>query len=115
MPALNFKKEFAPLVESGKKRQTIRQVRKRPIIPGDRLFLYTGMRTDKCRKLRESTCELTVPIVIEDDRIIYNSMQLSPESASDFAKKDGFSSTDDFINFFRQQYGLPFMGVLIQW
>lgn len=61
------------------------------------------------------TFDWTVPIVIEDDRIIYNSMQLSPESASDFAKKDDFSSTDDFINFFRQQYGLPFKGVLIQW
>ena len=56
MPILNYRKEFAPLVESGEKRLTIRAMRKRPFKSGDRLFHYTGLRTKACRKLLESTC-----------------------------------------------------------
>lgn len=35
MPLLDFKKQFAQLVESGEKRQTIRAPRKIPILKGD--------------------------------------------------------------------------------
>lgn len=47
MPALNFKAQFAPLVESGAKRRTIRAFRKDKRDPkqGDTLYLYTGLRT----------------------------------------------------------------------
>ena len=52
MPALNFKKEFADKVASGEKRQTIRALRKdgKNPRPGQKLYLYTGMRTKYCRK-----------------------------------------------------------------
>ena len=51
--AINFKREFAEAVRSGKKRQTIRAPRKRnPSTEGCRLCLYTGMSTPKCEKLR---------------------------------------------------------------
>ena len=51
MPALNFKKQFAEKVETGEKRQTVRAKRKRAFVVGDKLYLYTGMRTKYCRKL----------------------------------------------------------------
>jgi hypothetical protein len=52
MPAYNFQKQFAPLVQSGEKRQTIRTLGKRSHAqPGNKLQLYTGMRTKQCRKL----------------------------------------------------------------
>jgi hypothetical protein len=44
MPTLNFKKQFSELVSSGKKRQTIRSIRKIPIKVGDKLYLYSGLR-----------------------------------------------------------------------
>ena len=46
MPALNFQKRFADLVESGEKCQTIRKCSKDGRDPkvGDTLYLYTGQR-----------------------------------------------------------------------
>lgn len=52
MPLLNFELRFAGLIESGEKRQTIRAQRKYPIKAGDKLYLYTGVRTKNCRKLK---------------------------------------------------------------
>lgn len=116
MPALNFKKEFAPLVESGKKRQTIRQARKRPIIPGDRLFLYTGMRTDKCRKLLEVTCKKIHDFEItECGTVRIDSEPLNYRQADSFSISDGFNDQHEMVGFFKDLYGLPFEGVLIQW
>lgn len=58
MPALNFKKRFEPMIESGDKRQTIRAKRKdcRDPKEGQTLYLYTGMRSKGCRKLGEAPC-----------------------------------------------------------
>lgn len=50
MPIINFTK-FIEKVESGEKRQTIRAVRKRPIKVGDKLYLYSGLRTKEARNL----------------------------------------------------------------
>lgn len=65
MAAINFKEEFAPDVEFGSKRQTIRKVRKNPIVAGEELKLYTGQRTKKCRLLKVARCTRVIPIVIE--------------------------------------------------
>ena len=53
MPALNFQRRFARLVERGLKRSTIRAYRldRRDSKPGDRLFLFTGQRTTSSRRL----------------------------------------------------------------
>jgi hypothetical protein len=51
MPAFNYKKQFAELVATGRKRQTIRAMRKRPIKVGDKLYHFTGMRTKQCSQL----------------------------------------------------------------
>lgn len=72
MPAINFKKQFAPAVESGEKRQTIRARRQdgRDPVAGQTLYLYTGIRTKGCRKLGEVTCKETQQITIEENGAI---------------------------------------------
>jgi hypothetical protein len=57
MPLINFKERFVPLIESGKKRQTIRIKRKNPIKAGDRLILSTGARTKQFRYLFPPNCD----------------------------------------------------------
>lgn len=117
MPAYNFKKEFAPLVESGQKRQTIRQRRKRPTKVGDTLYLYTGMRTRDCRKLRETICINVKRIKITNNGVNLGNQYLyiSHKEEDELAKADGFESYSAFKYFFETHYSLPFIGVLIQW
>lgn len=115
MVAYNFQKRFAPLVESGEKRQTIRPVgKRRHARPGDALQLYTGMRTKSCRKLRDETCKTIEPIVINPSGDIYISEGLVTNPIVT-AKRDGFETVEDFIAFFRDTHGLPFQGFLVRW
>jgi hypothetical protein len=128
MPALNFMKSMAPLVESGEKRQTIRRPGRFKV--GDRIQLFTGLRTKACLKLGESTCTEVLPIVIDGDAfpvITIGLKQLNIGECEEFFHADGFLSeelnrtsrmidlTDQFLGFFRDHYGLPFTGELIKW
>jgi hypothetical protein len=122
MPALNFKARFAALVEAGKKRQTIRAMRKdgRDVAPGDVLYLYTGMRTKACRKLMETVCASAEPIGIGRDGFVLmgdgdNFKKLAPVEIEDLARADGFDTVAEFLGFFKQTHGLPFNGMLIKW
>lgn len=56
MPAYSFQERFVPFVLEGSKPQTIRKRRNQKIEPGSILYLYFGMRTKYCRKLREEVC-----------------------------------------------------------
>lgn len=134
MVALNFKAEFADKVASGEKRQTIRAIRKRPFQEGDRLQLYTGMRTQNCRKLVEpdpvcrevweielkgkgkliSLCQL-LPAGrrLQPDRVLIK--VLGGDSVDAFAEADGFTNADEMFSFFEHAHGLPFKGQLIIW
>lgn len=114
MPAINFKKEFAPAVEAGTKLQTIRQARKRPIKVGDTVYLYTGMRTSGCRKLGEGTVESVEKVYIIDRFNIVMGCEHIKDSHA-FALADGFKNEEDFYAFFQDHYGLPFEGMLIKW
>ncbi len=118
MPALNFKKQFAPAVESWEKRQTIRARRKdkRDPVAGQTLYLFTGMRTKGCRRLGEIICKETQPICIEENMdIIVGTHCLSTVEEMEIAKKDGFDSRVDFYQFFKKTHGLPFHGLIIKW
>jgi hypothetical protein len=53
MVAYSFHKMFVEAVWTGQKRQTIRSHRKRHARVGERLKLYTGMRTRSCRLIRD--------------------------------------------------------------
>ena len=118
MPGLNFKAQFAPLVESGKKRQTIRATRKYPIKVGDTLYLYTGMRTKQCRKLGEAVCKEIAGVVITEEYISVFPVPCCPKdtaSISEIARADGFKSSGELVLWFKKTHGLPFEGQLIRW
>jgi len=115
MPALNFKRRFAGQVAQGLKRQSIRGMRKRPFRVGDRLYLYTGMRTKGCRKLGEAIAKAVREIRIADAEVKLDGVPLSPRATGDLARADGFGSVGELKDFFRANHGLPFRGQLIQW
>ncbi len=116
MPALNFQARFASLVESGRKRQTIRPYRKdgRDPKPGETLYLYTGMRTKVCRKLGEATCSSIYHVTIRKNEIwLYGGLNF--RSLDDFARADGFRNFSEMEKWFERYHKLPFSGMLIQW
>ena len=115
MPAINFKKQFTDQILCGEKRQTIRPVRENPIKLGDKLFLYTGMRTKQCRKLKEVICRDVWPITINVGRIVFDDQDMGMLGMADIVRRDGFQKVKDFFEFFERQYGLPFSGVVIRW
>ena len=119
MPALNFKEQFVQPIILGMKPGTIRQERKQPIKVGDTLYLFTGMRTKNCRKFMTAECKAVYPIVINQTAskrfVCIDGMQLGDNSLAEFVFDDGFSSVDEFFDFFIDQYGLPFRGHWIVW
>ncbi len=118
MPALNFQAQFADSVEKGWKRQTVRANRKRPIRVGDRLRLFTGMRTKACRFLREERCLLPIPVTIEAEESVglrLDGYWQGAASRESFARADGFPNYADMVAWFKQTHGLPFEGVVIYW
>lgn len=130
MVALNFKAQFADDVEDGRKRRSIRAPRKdgRNPKPGDALQLYTGMRQKGCRKLGVAKCVSVRPVIIDHMGVNVAGRQLyagdapayqggpNPEDYDgDFARADGFHTFQDMREFFENEHGLPFRGLLIEW
>lgn len=125
MVAYNFKKRFAPLIESGKKRQTIRALGKRRHAQrGDVLTLYTGQRTKACRKLLETICTYAIPIEMDITpehglSVFLDGIDLDVPGMIALAELDGFGLGDDgdpldeFIRFFEDR--MPFEGIVIEW
>jgi hypothetical protein len=106
MVAINFQTEFSDDIESGKKCQTIRQ--KARCKPGDKLQLYTGQRTKKCRKLMDAICTEVHKIVmpLRDNKCISDA----------FARADGFESSAAMQEWFHNRYKTwIFEGFLIKW
>lgn len=138
MPSINFKPEFAEPVKNGTKRQTIRQIRKNPIKPGDMLTMFTGQRTKECRKLCIHKCksveEIEITVIkgispmnenkecfFENDRqkdyyisIRSNGNFLTREEIIILTQEDGFTNVTDFGDFFHNRQN-NFKGVLIKW
>jgi hypothetical protein len=126
MPAYNFLPRFAPLVESGEKRQTIRAVgKRRHARSGDLLQLYTGQRTAFCRKLisPDPVCIAAHAVYIYKiftRQEAYYQMCIDGEvvfhhEVAGIAIADGFADKTQFFEFFEEAHGLPFHGVLIKW
>ena len=107
----NFKARFAPAVEMGAKTSTIRLFEKtEPPVKGDRLKLYTGMRTKNCRKLKDVICQACFPILISEDDLQLNGISLPPGEQNLLALHDGFINAAELRYFFRKTYGLPLPG-----
>ena len=124
MPALNYQRRFAPLVKHEVKRSTLRPKRKRPIKPGEILYHFTGQRTKQCERLLESICKKTTPMRLKEKgakkqqgRILFWKpwIWLTPYERQMLAMGDGFRDWPEMRDWFRDRYGLPFEGVLIEW
>ena len=120
MPALNFKPRFAPLVEAGMKQTTFRRHGKRTIKRGDTLYLNTGMRTKRCRRLKTVVCTDAYDVEIRQDQMVVMTddgpVTINHDTGLDgVALYDGFASWDELVGFFRDLYGIPFTGRWILW
>lgn len=118
MTAFNFQRQFAEAVRSGTKPHTIRARRKNGYLPtpGERIKLYTGMRTKQCELLREVTVVAVRSITINySGSIILDNDAMTFRDAHKLAGADGFGSLRDFHDFFREKRGDSFNGYLIEW
>lgn len=119
MPAYNFQKQFAPAVESGQKRQTIRALgKRRHARSGEHVQLYTGMRTRACRKLLtpDPVCTGNHELVLEGEEKLQAYVDgFYVFDMDGFARADGFKDAQEMRDWFKHTHGLPFKGVLIQW
>lgn len=124
MAAYNFQKRFVPMITSGRKLQTIRREGKRiHARPGERVQLYTGMRTTSCRKIVEPdpVCLAVqdIAIAVGEHRIEFihiDHVRVQDFDNHEFAVSDGFEDMDDFHAFWRDFHGVGFFeGLLIRW
>lgn len=78
MPAYSFKERFIPMVKNGSKPHTIRARRTKGFAKiGDILYLYFGMRTKWCTKIREEKCTNVRTIIITKADIFLCSYRLN--------------------------------------
>jgi len=128
MPAYSFKERFVTMILTGKKNQTIRKKRKGQAKPGSILYLYYGLRTKWCRKLKEVICLCIEEIIItEKEAVFINGKKLTKNEKDLLAYNDGFRNeeinlperyTGCFNIMFRwwnQTHKLPFKGDIIYW
>lgn len=99
MVAYNFKKYFAPQIAAGTKTHTIRGHRHRHAHVGERVQLYTGLRTQYAGKIIDDpTCIAVLPIIIMSTDLIdagiayieIGGIPLHRDEIEPFAISDGF-------------------------
>lgn len=124
MPILNFQSRFVPFIRNKKKYQTIRKNRKRPFRVGDKLYLYTGLRTKYCQKIDEVICLHVFKITIKKTGEVYVADKRLDEWEKDIlAFCDGFRSDlegyeecfEVMFRWFEKMHTLPFEGQIIIW
>ena len=116
----NFKPRFAPKVESGAKRQTIRATRAdgRVPRPGDIAKCYTGLRTTKTRLLMAAPVVRCEPVRIDFEArtILVGATLLIGPHLERFAKDDGFADAAEMFDWFHEPHGPDdFEGFVVQW
>ena len=115
-----FKPRFAPLVKSGKKRQTMRPTPKQMPRSGDIIDCreWSGKPyRSKQNKLVESTItNVRMARLSPTARFFLDNIEI--DKADDlraFARADGFSDWWELLEWFMETHGLPFDGILILW
>jgi hypothetical protein len=114
-----FKPQFAPLVQSGEKQQTIRPAPKRTPKVGDLIDCreWEGKPyRSKQRKLGIwPITEIKDVTIWEAGLIFIDEMALNFNESKEVAQADGFKNPKDMIQWFSDTHGLPFVGILISW
>lgn len=112
-----FKPQFAALVVSGAKRQTIRPTPKRMPKVGDveSWREWSGLPyRSKQRELAQVRLTSVEEIIITSSEVVVNGWILPSVSVKKLALKDGFLGKTDFIGWFNYTHGLPFTGIIIE-
>ncbi len=121
MPAIGFRPQYVPLILSGEKDQTIRRQRRRPILPGDRLYFYTGMRTPQCQAIGTAVCHETLQLWISREGIfrwwsgVGVGHVLRHRELIEFARRDGFGTVADLHGVLASMNELPAVFDVIRW
>lgn len=121
MGLYNFQSRFVLKILSGEKRHTIRACRRFEDKPGDVMHLYTGLRSKKAKLLMRVPCVRVEEIEILDGvfgdenhaSVSIEGVKLDRSEREELAVKDGFSSFEEMIQFWRGR--LPFRGHIIHW
>ena len=112
-----FKPQFAPLVKSGVKRQTIRPYPKRMPKVGDReSWREWSGKPYRSKQIELAQVELTEvsPITITGKVISICGISVSTTDEHLLAVADGFSHANAMKYFFDTTHGLPFRGIVIK-
>jgi hypothetical protein len=113
-----FKPQFAELVRTGAKQQTLRPVPKRMPKPGDALSLrcWTGRPYRSAQVvLRNAEVTKVSSVRIWQCGIEVAGVRLSDSGMRLFALADGFACVQEMLDWFHETHGLPFAGIVIQW
>jgi hypothetical protein len=114
MGAYNFKAQFVPFVQDGRKAHTIRAHRRHPDRVGSTLYLYTGLRRKGARRLRKTPCVRIEKIhILPGGRIMLDGAELSIDEREALARSDGFADRRAMMEFWKGR--LPFSGSVIHW
>lgn len=115
MSAYNFKARYVPHIRSGRKRHTIRaEGKRRHARPGERVQLYTGMRTKQCAKIMpDPLCTKVEDIELYEWTVRVAGQILFADECEVLAYADGFENFAEMMEFFGPR--LPFKGKLIHW
>jgi hypothetical protein len=125
MVAYSFQPQFVEPIWSGRKTQTIRSNgKRRHAMLGDKLQLYTGMRTKSCRLFARAVCDGSAPIRI-DFSVLYpgdvvrigDGARILQGDLDPFAQSDGFDDWQAMRAFWSKHHPnvLQFHGVIIYW
>jgi len=115
MPALNVKRQFVTDIITGRKTQTFRPKGKRVYRVGQKLHLYSGLRSKQCELIKKTVIvsvtliEFCVSCSLLDFIYIYNipnALPMEEHEKHELAVADGFLSVKEFDIFFIQQYKL---------
>jgi hypothetical protein len=119
---LNYRADFAPMIQAGVKPHTIRPRRNdgRDPLPGDLLQHYAKWGTKDAYLLREEFCTFTAEVTIQRSvgnvhHVLIGGQLISQHDVEVMATVEGFRNGADFVQFFNETYGLPFTGLLIGW
>lgn len=111
-----FKPRFAPLVKSGRKRQTVRPSPARMPRRGDLISLRMWAGRPYASRhvvLREAEIVDVQPVCIEDVGVLVGGRGVDAES---FAKADGFDCFAEMLDWFRAEHRADgFQGIVIFW
>ena len=94
MPLLPIMHEFVAMIESGRKRHTIRKERKIPFKVGQTLYLWTDSRTPAAKSQGEKP--------LDDPEMALEGVSMTMRQIKDLAWHDGFDEVAKFFAFFER-------------